>query len=180
MKERTPWSKKHRLRSSRRCEDGLFDTYKGGKDFSSNIPALVGLSESLIDSMYFQACTYLQYHNVDDAEKSFRLLCQIEPCVSEYWFGLARVLQEEDKYDQALSALYVAETIDSTQPEYYEEAISCCLHLRRVTEAQMLYRQMKKIFCCDKKNKEVQESLHRVREQIAVYVKKHKMHGDAV
>jgi len=115
---------------------------------------LLGVSDSLLDSMHYQAIAYLKYHDTQDAEDSFRLLCKLRPYDPEYWYGLAQALREEGKYEEALSAACVAETIDPFRLEFYEEAINSCLEASNPKMAHAIFKRMSSLFRKFPKDKE--------------------------
>lgn len=103
---------------------------------------LLGISDDQLSGMYQIAWTFLEAQQTADAVRSFTLLCHLHPYVPDFWFGLGRALRECGEPEDALSMLLVAETIDPTRFEFYEEEIECCLQMGLHKEATHILNRL--------------------------------------
>ena len=147
-------------------ERNYFERYEREGFCEPKAYQLLGVSDALLDSMYYQALSYLKYHDTQDAEDSFRLLCKLHPYDPEYWYGLAKTLREEGKYEEALSSACVAETIDPYCLEYYEEAIQSCLDASKPKMAHAIFKRMKALFRTYPPDKERSHKIDLIKERI--------------
>ena len=132
---------------------------------------LLGISDDQLSGMYQVAWTFLETQETADAVRSFTLLCHLHPYVSDFWFGLGKALRECGEAEDALSMLLVAETIDPTRFEFYEEEIECCLQMGRPKEADhilhRLYAHRRSIAAFSDMGREY----HQLEEKIALSLK---------
>ncbi len=138
------------------------------KLLSEELPQeLLGISDDQLSSLYHTAWTFLEEEQTADAVRSFTLLCHLHPYVPDFWFGLGRALREGGEPEDALSMLFVAETMDPSRFEFYQEEIECCLQVGRVREAghilNRLYAHRRSISAFNDRLRE----LHQLEEKIA-------------
>ena len=133
---------------------------------------LMGVPDSLLESMYDQALAFLKYHDTHDAEESFRLLCTLHPYDPEFWFGLGKTLREEGKYEEALSAVSVAETLDPYRLDFYEEAIQSCLDAAKPKLAHAIFKRMASLLKKFPHDKEFTRKIALLKEKIQLSFKK--------
>lgn len=109
----------------------------------NNAPqGLLGISDSQLGGMLESAWQLLLVGEYPAAVRAFTLLCFVQPYVSDFWFGLGKALRENRLYEDALSTLLMAETLDPSRFEYYEESIGCCIDLGQKKEAERILRRM--------------------------------------
>jgi tetratricopeptide (TPR) repeat protein len=113
------------------------------KELQNKAPqSFLGIPDEELGSMYQTAWDYLQMHESAQAVRSFTLLCQLHPYIAEFWFGLGKSLRDNGIFEEGLSAFLMAETIDPTQFDFYEEAILCCLEAGNIGEAKRIFRRL--------------------------------------
>lgn len=158
--------RKHFFSRDDLVERNYLDSYIREGFSLPNPSQLLGVSDSLLDSMYNQALTFLKYHDTQEAEESFRLLCTLHPYDPEFWFGLGKTLREEGKYEEALSAVSVAETLDPYRLEFYEEAIQSCLDAAKPKLAHAIFKRMNSFFKKYTQDKEFIRRIAIIKERI--------------
>ena len=104
---------------------------------------LLGISNEQLSEMYQLAHEFLVQEANADAVRAFTTLCHIHPYVPEFWFGLGKALRACGQYDDALSMLLTAETMDPSRFEFYREAIECCLQMGKKNEAAHIFRRLR-------------------------------------
>lgn len=134
-KERIPY-RKRRLRDM-----NLFPKVQA--KLLGQIPQdLLGITDDQLSGMYQIAWTFLEDQQFPDAVRAFTLLCHLHPYVPDFWFGLGKALRECGEADDALSMLLVAETLDPSRFEFYQEEIECCLQMGHKDEAVHIMNRM--------------------------------------
>jgi tetratricopeptide (TPR) repeat protein len=103
---------------------------------------LLGINDDQLLGMHQLAWEFLESEAYADAVRSFTLLCQIQPFVPDFWYGLGKALRGCNRADDALSMLLVAETLDPSRFEFYKEAIECCLQVNQRKEAEHILHRM--------------------------------------
>lgn len=103
---------------------------------------LLGISDDQLSSMYQIAWNFLEEGELADAVRSFTFLCHLHPYVPDFWFGLGKALREYGEPEDALSMLFVAETMDPSRFEFYQEAIECCLQMALPKEAMHILHRL--------------------------------------
>lgn len=104
---------------------------------------LLGISNEQLSEMYQMAHEFLAQEANVDAVRAFTTLCHIHPYVPEFWCGLGKALCACGQYDDALSMLLTAETMDPSRFEFYREAIDCCLQMGKKNEAAHIFRRLR-------------------------------------
>ena len=128
---------------------------------NSAAQGILGISDSQLGGMFESAWELLAVGENPSAVRAFTLLCFVQPYVSDFWFGLGKALRENGLSEEALSALLMAETLDPSRFEYYQEAIGCCIDLNVKKEAVRIFRRL----CAKKRTIEkFSEYSHSIRE----------------
>ena len=104
---------------------------------------LLGISNDQLGEMYQIAYQFLAQEANADAVRAFTTLCHIHPYVPDFWYGLGKALCACERYEDALSMLLTAETMDPSRFEFYRESISCCLQMGRKNEAAHIFRRLR-------------------------------------
>jgi tetratricopeptide (TPR) repeat protein len=127
----------------------------------------LGISDDQLSGMYQIAWGFLEEQESAEAVRAFTLLCHLHPYVPDFWFGLGKALRECNEPEDALSMLLVAETIDPTRFEFYEEEIECCLQMNQKREAfhilHRLYAHRRSIESFEERERRI----HQLEEKIA-------------
>ena len=103
---------------------------------------LLGISDDQLSGMYRLAWDFLEQEAFADAVRAFTLLCHIHHFVPDFWFGLGRALRGCGQPEDALSMVLVAETIDPSRFEFYQEEIECCLQMGNKKEAAHIMNRL--------------------------------------
>jgi tetratricopeptide (TPR) repeat protein len=165
-KEKAPY-RKQRLR-----DVNLFP--KAQSKLLGEVPQdLLGISDDQLSGMYQIAWAFLEAQQNADAVRSFTLLCHLHPYVPDFWYGLGKALRECGEPEDALSMLLVAETIDPTRFEFYEEEIECCLQMGRQKEAVHILHRMNAHSNSIAAFSELGREVHQLEEKIALSRKTH-------
>ena len=159
-KEKAPY-RKQRLR-----DVNLFP--KAQATLMGELPQdLLGISDDQLSGMYQIAWSFLEMQQTADAVRSFTLLCHLHPYVPDFWYGLGKALRECGEPEDALSMVLVAETMDPTRFEFYEEEIECCLQMGRQKEAAHIMRRLHAHRRTIQSFKEMGREIHQLEERIA-------------
>ena len=131
----------HKKKKKRLRDRNFF--FEEGRDFSKSAPQnVLGISDRELTKMFDRAWEMLEFHETADAVRAFTLLCYIHPYISDSWYGLALAFRDSELYEEAVSALFMAETIEPNRFEFYREAIECCILLGNKREAQHIFHRM--------------------------------------
>ena len=103
---------------------------------------MLGISDQQLGRLFEGAWALIEIHEGTEAVKGFRLLCQLHPYVSDFWYGLAHALKESGEHEEALSCFIMAETMDPSRFEYYQEAIGSALELGKKKEARRIFHRL--------------------------------------
>ena len=103
---------------------------------------MLGISDQQLGRLFETAWALVEIHEGPEAVRGFRLLCQLHPYVSDFWYGLAHALKESGNHEEALSAFIMAETMDPSRFEYYQEAIGSALELGKKSEARRIFHRL--------------------------------------
>lgn len=159
-REETPY-RKRRLR-----DVNLFP--KMQSKLLTEIPQdLLGITDDQLSGMYQIAWAFLEEQQVADAVRAFTLLCHLHPYVPDFWYGLGKALRECGEAEDALSMLLVAETMDPTRFEFYQEAIECCLQMGRKDEAMHILNRMHAHRKSIEDFKEMKQEIRELKEKIS-------------
>jgi tetratricopeptide (TPR) repeat protein len=104
---------------------------------------LLGISNDQLGEMYQIAHEFLEQEANADAVRAFTILCHIHPYVPDFWYGLGRALRACGQYEEALSMLLTAETMDPSRFEFYQESIDCCVQMGKRNEAVHIFRRLR-------------------------------------
>ena len=128
---------------------------------------ILGISDDQLSGMYQVAWAFLENEQNPDAVRAFTFLCNVHPYVPDFWYGLGKALRGCEQPEDALSMLLVAETMDPTRIEFYQEEIECCLQMGDTKEAShimhRLYAHRRSIEEFSKKQREI----HQLEQKIA-------------
>jgi len=132
---------KHRKKKRRLRDRNFFPEER--EDLGDKAPQnVLGISDRELTKMFEKAWEMVEYHEAADAVRAFTLLCYIHPYISDSWYGLALAFRESELYEEAVSALLTAETIEPNRFEFYKEAIECCMLLGNKKEAEHIFHRM--------------------------------------
>lgn len=130
---------------------------------------LLGISDDQLSGLYQIAWSFLETQQTADAVRSFTLLCHLHPYVPDFWYGLGRALRECGEAEDALSMVLVAETIDPTRFEFYEEEIECCLQMGRPKEALHILHRLQAHRRSIESFNQMHRQIHQLEEKIASF-----------
>jgi tetratricopeptide (TPR) repeat protein len=102
----------------------------------------LGISDQQLGRLFENAWALIEIHEGAEAVRGFRLLCHLHPYVSDFWYGLAHALKESGNYEEALDAFIMAETMEPTRFEYYQEAIGSALEAGQKTIARRIFQRL--------------------------------------
>jgi len=101
---------------------------------------VLGISGERLTSLFQTAYGLLQEHRYDDAIKGFEFLTRLNPFIPDFWIGLGLSYEMFEKFDEALSSFFTAQTMDPSRPEPYEHAVGCCISLKNTVQAEVVVR----------------------------------------
>lgn len=104
--------------------------------------SVLGISDEQLGGMFRLAWMFLEQLAGADAVRAFTLLCQVQPYVAEFWYGLGKAFQLNDLHEEALSAFLMAETIEPSKFEFYLEEIDCCIAINRLKLAEKIMHRL--------------------------------------
>jgi tetratricopeptide (TPR) repeat protein len=160
-----PGKKQHR--KERLHEINVFRDVERKGLLTRSPQSMLGISDNQLGNMFRSAWTLLDLHEASDAVKAFSLLCHIHPYVPDFWYGLGKSQRENEELQEAVNSFCMAETIDPSRFEFYEDAIECCLEMGKKKEAlKILKRLSSRRRLVDGFEKRVVE-FHRLQERIA-------------
>ena len=134
--------RKRAVQPKKRLRDKNYFSYDESF-LSERVPQkLLGITEREYLKMFQEACLLLEQKDIDKAVQAFTLLCQLHPYIADCWYGLGCALRYDEKFQEALKAFFMAETIDPTQFEFYKQEIECCLELHDKKEATHIFHRM--------------------------------------
>ncbi len=134
----------------------------------NNAPqTLLGISDTQLGGMLESAWQLLMVGEYASAVRAFTLLCFVQPYSSDFWYGLGKSLRDYSLYEDALSALLMAETLDPSRFEYYEESVGCCVDLGRKKEAERILRRLHAKRRTIERFSEYSHTLHDLQKQVS-------------
>lgn len=101
----------------------------------------LGFSGERLAKLFETAIMLLQQNRFDEAVKGFEFLTHLNPYVSDFWLGLGIAKHALEEYKEALSFLFVAQTMDPARSEPYLYAIDCCLDMNNLLQADKILHQ---------------------------------------
>jgi tetratricopeptide (TPR) repeat protein len=134
-------SSRHKPKQERLRDINLFP--KKEKELFEKVPQrFLGISDQQLGRLFENAWSLIEIHEGSEATRGFRLLCRLHPYVSDFWYGLGHALKESGEYEEALDAFIMAETMEPTRFEYYQEAIICALELGKKSQARRIFNRL--------------------------------------
>ena len=91
----------------------------------------------------FYAYAFAQYQSglFEQAADAFHLLCVRRPFEARFWFGLAATLQEEQKYERALTAWAMVALLDKQDPYPHFHAAECAFSMNNLRDATFALKE---------------------------------------
>lgn len=83
------------------------------------------IPSEVLELYYKAACLYLHEKKWFEARESFIFLTFLNPSIYVYWTGLGIANQSLEKYDDALDAYLMAQSLSSENPVPYANAYQC-------------------------------------------------------
>lgn len=141
MSRKHSHQRKSILKKTRLREMNLF--LKKEKELYQEVPQrMLGISDQQLGRLFENAWALVSIHEGVEAVRAFRLLCQLHPYVSDFWYGLAHALRESGNHEEALDAFLMAETMEPNRFEYYQEAIRSALDVGKQREAKRIFNRL--------------------------------------
>lgn len=117
--------------------------HKKETDFISGVPQhFLGITDQQLGRLFENAWALIEIHEAGEAIQGFRLLCHLHPYVSDFWYGLGHALKEGGDASEALSAFIMAETIEPSCFDYYQEAIESAIEAGKKKEARRIFNRL--------------------------------------
>lgn len=105
---------------------------------------LVGISDGQLRTLFDMACQLLEAQQCEGAVRGFSLLCQLHPYIADFWLGLAQARRLSGEPEQAVSALLMAETMDTHRPEVISALVETHLELGDIKGAERTLRRARR------------------------------------
>ncbi len=105
---------------------------------------MLGISDDQVLKMFEEASLCLEMHEIQQAIRTFQILCSLCPYDPDCWMGLGKAMQEKGEFRQALSSFIMAETLSPSYFYAYEAALECCLEMNMFLEAKNILARCKK------------------------------------
>jgi type III secretion system low calcium response chaperone LcrH/SycD len=102
------------------------------------------LSEAEAEEFYTFAHAQYESGSLKMARDAFNVLCIRKPLEHRFWFGYAATLQEEKKFEQALSAWAMAALLDCKNPYPHYHAAECSLSMNNLKDAKLALKETNK------------------------------------
>lgn len=78
--------------------------------------AELGLSQENLEVIHAQACGAFERGDHAAGERTFALLCYVDPFAERHWLGLALCRQKQGRHAEAIKAYSIAAEMGSTNP----------------------------------------------------------------
>lgn len=105
---------------------------------------LVGISDGQLRMLYDTACQLLDAQECERAARGFSLLCQLHPYIADFWLGLAQARRLSGEPEQAVSALLMAETMDTHRADVTAALVETYIELGDIAAAKKVLQRARR------------------------------------